>query len=108
MPVKPPRASQTTARTLNARCSKPSPAASRSPRRAGHPYYPGTKPKASHGSRPSTQPRPGRVHRSDNLRVRKGSVASRLRSLRSPLRGLDPTSALPLSGICRSGGRLRV
>ena len=48
----------------------------------------------------------GRGHRSDKLRIGKCSVGSRLRSLRSPLRGLDPTSALPRSGVCRSGDRL--
>ena len=48
----------------------------------------------------------GRGHRSDSFRIGKCSVGSRLRSLRSPLRGLDPTSALPRSRTCRSGGRL--
>jgi hypothetical protein len=39
--------------------------------------------------------------------LRKCSTASRLRSLRSPLRGLDPASALPTLGNCRSGGKSR-
>jgi hypothetical protein len=58
-------------------------------------------------------PRPGRhasCHRGEAVAptaiMRERSVASRLRSLRSPLRGLDPAVALPWEGSCWRDGRL--
>src|SRR5262245_2310061 len=55
---------------------------------------------ANHGERNELLHRP---RRSELSILSKRSAASRLRSLRSPLRGLDPPCALRTEGIYRSG-----
>src|SRR5581483_12449923 len=61
-------------------------------------------PNAPHGNHGGGNELAHRTHRSDIRILPKRSAASRLRSLCSPLRGLDPSCALRPEGLYRSGG----